>query len=303
MAASAGDMAHMSANERLRELALHESPLARIVVDANGTVVIINQKARQLFSLSPKDVGRPLQDLEVSYRPTELHSIIEQAYSERRMVTRTNVERRFGDGETHHFEVVAQPLLDDAQAALGVAITFIDVTRSHRLQEELQRSREEIQTASEELQSSNQELETMNEELQSTNEALQTVNDELRQRTDELKQANAFLGSVLGSMRGAAVVVDRDLNILVWNDRAQDLWGLRPEEVQGKSVLNLEIGLPVGELRAPIRASLHDGADREVTLDAVNRRGKAVRCRVTCTPLLSPAKRREGVILTMDEVA
>jgi two-component system CheB/CheR fusion protein len=321
----------MTENERLRELATHESPLARIVVDANATVVIINQKARQLFSLSPKDVGRPLQDLEISYRPTELRPLIEQAYSERRTVTRTSVERRFPDGETHYFEIAAQPLLDEAQTALGVAITFVDVTRSHRLQEELQRSREEIQTANEELQSSNEELETtneelqssneelettneelqstneeletMNEELQSTNEELQTVNEELRQRTDELNQANAFLGSVLGSMRSAAVAVDRDLNILVWNDRAHDLWGLRPEEVQGKSVLNLDIGLPVGELRAPIRACLHDGADyKEVTLDAVNRRGKPVRCRVTCTPLLSHGKRREGVIIMMDEV-
>ena len=327
-----GDAADMTANDRLRELAMDESPLARIVVDANGTVVLTNQKARLLFSLSPKDVGRPLQDLEISYRPTELRSLIEQAYSERRSMTRTNVERRFPDGDTHYLEVFAQPLLDEAQAALGVAITFVDVTRSQKLQEELQRSRKEIQTANEDLQSSNEELEstneelqssneelettneelqstneeleTMNEELQSTNEELQTVNEELRQRTDELNQANAFLESVLASMRGAAVVVNRDLDILVWNERAYDLWGLRPDEVQGKSVLNLDIGLPVGELRAPIRACLHDGADyKEMVLDAINRRGKPVRCRVTCTPLLSPAKRREGVIMMMDDVS
>jgi len=221
--------------------------------------------------------------------------------------------------------VMVQPLLDEAQGALGVAVTFVDVTRSHRLQEELQRSREEIQTANEELettneelqssneelettneelQSTNEELETMNEELQSTNEELQTVNEELRQRTDELNHSNAFLESVLASLRGAAVVVNRDLNVQVWNERAHDLWGLRQDEVRGKSILNLDIGLPVGELRAPIRACLADGVDyKELVLDAVNRRGKSVRCRVTCTPLLSPAKRRDGVILMMDELA
>ena len=118
-----------------------------------------------------------------------------------------------------------------------------------------------------------------------------------------MNQSNALLESVLGSIRGAAVAVNRDLNILVWNERSHDLWGLRPDEVQGKSVLNLDIGMPVGELRAPIRACLHDGADyKEVVLDAINRRGKPVRCRVICTPLLSPAKRREGVIMMMDEV-
>jgi two-component system CheB/CheR fusion protein len=327
-----GDATDMTAaNERLRQLAIDESPLARIIVDANGAVSFVNQKARLLFSLTPKDVGRQLQDLEISYRPTELRSLIEQAYAERRAVTRANVERRFPDGDTHHLEIIAHPLLDDSQNPLGVAITFIDVTRNQRLQEELQRSREEIQTANEELQSSNEELETtneelqssneelettneelqstneeletMNEELQSTNEELQTVNEELRQRTDELNHANAFLESVLGSMRGAAVVVNRDLNVLVWNERAHDLWGLRADEVHGKSILNLDIGLPVGELRAPIRACLQDGADyKDITLDAVNRRGKSMRCRVTCTPLLSSGKRRDGVILMMDEV-
>jgi two-component system CheB/CheR fusion protein len=143
----------------------------------------------------------------------------------------------------------------------------------------------------------------MNEELQSTNEELQTVNEELRRRTDDLNQSNAFLQSVLGSLRGAAVVVNRDFNVLVWNHRAEDLWGLRQDEVQGKSVLNLDIGLPVGELRAPMRACLQEGAEyRDAVLDAVNRRGKAIRCRIACTPLLAPDKRRDGVILMMDEV-
>jgi hypothetical protein len=41
----------------------------------------------------------------------------------------------------------------------------------------------------------------MNEELQSTNEELQTINDELRLRTTELNQANAFLNSILGSLK------------------------------------------------------------------------------------------------------
>ena len=321
--------ADMSINSRLVELALHESPVARIVVDAGGTLALANQRARLLFSLNAKDLGRPLQDLEISYRPTELRSLIEQAYAERRALTRQGVERRFPDGDAHYLDVVVQPLFENA-SAIGVAVSFIDVTRPHQLHEELQRSREEVQTANEELQSSNEELETtneelqssneelettneelqstneeletMNEELQSTNEELQTVNEELRQRTEELNQSNAFLQSVLGSLRAAAIVVDRDLNVLVWNHRAEDLWGLRSEEVEGKSVLNLDIGLPVGELRAPMRACMQDGADyREMVLDAINRRGKPIRCRVICTPLLSMGKRRDGVIMMMEE--
>jgi two-component system CheB/CheR fusion protein len=99
--------------------------------------------------------------------------------------------------------------------------------------EELQSSNEELETTNEELQSTNEELETMNEELQSTNAELETVNEELRQRTDEVNHANAFLQSVVASLRSGAVVVNQHLNVLVWNHRAEDLWGLRADEVKG----------------------------------------------------------------------
>ena len=330
VAAANGNGNDFMRNDRLRDLALDESPTARIVVDTNGTLQMANQKARVLFTINPKDIGRPLQDLEISYRPIELRSLIEQAYAERRSVTQTSVERRFQGGEPQYFDIVVAPLFDDANAPLGVSVTFLDVTRYSKLADELQRSREEIQTTNEELQSSNEELETtneelqssneelettneelqstneeletMNEELQSTNEELQTVNEELRQRTDEMNQLNAFLESVLTGLRAAAVVVNQNLNVLIWNRRAEDLWGLRADEAQGRSLLNLDIGLPVGELRNVIRPCLSGESDhQQVTLDAVNRRGKKIKCKVTCSPLITPSKKREGAILLMED--
>jgi two-component system CheB/CheR fusion protein len=285
-----------------------------------------------MFSLNSKDVGRPLQDLEISYRPAELRSLIEQAHSERRSITQTSVERRFATGESQLLDIVVSPLHDEAAIPVGASVTFLDMTRYYRLQEELQRSREEIQTANEELQSSNEELETtneelqssneelettneelqstneeletMNEELQSTNEELQTVNEELRTRTDELNRSNAFLESVLTSIRSGAVVVDHNMDVLVWNERATDLWGLRADEVLRKSLLNLDIGLPVEQLRTVIRQCLTGEADfRELVLDATTRRGKSIRCRITCAPLTNAAQRREGAILLMDEAS
>jgi two-component system CheB/CheR fusion protein len=314
----------------LKELALESSPIARIIVDVNGDLVHVNQKARLLFTLNPKDVGRPLQDLEISYRPVELRALIEQAYAERRAITLTSVERRFANTDVQYLDITATPLYDKATRPSGVAITFLDVSAYQRLQEDLQHSREEIQTANEELQSSNEELETtneelqstneelettneelqstneeletMNEELQSTNEELQTVNDELRQRTDELNDANAFLQSVVTSLRSGAVVVNQNLNILVWNHRAEDLWGLREDEVKGQSLLNLDIGLPVDRLRTLIRPCLSGDADHtEVLLDATNRRGKAIKCHIACSPLLALNKQRQGIILLMEE--
>ena len=330
-AAPLEDNGGLMARDRLKEIALDEAPLARIVVDANGALAMASARARSLFTINPKDVGRPLSDLEISYRPIELRSLIEQAYAERRSITHTSVERRFGEEDSQYFDVVVTPLFDESQKALGAGITFMDVTRYSKMSEELQRSREEVQTTNEELQSSNEELETtneelhssneelettneelqstneeletMNEELQSTNEELQTVNEELRERTDELNHVNAFFESVLGSIRSAAVVVNEQLNVLMWNQRAEDLWGLRADEAQGKSLLNLDIGLPVSELRGALRACLAGETERQdATLDAVNRRGKKIGCRVTCTPLISPSRKREGVIVLMEEI-
>ncbi|HUQ74961.1 MAG TPA: CheR family methyltransferase [Burkholderiales bacterium] len=317
-------------NPNLHDLALEESPIPRIVASADGALALANQKARVLFGLGAKDVGRLLQDLEVFYRPFELRGLMERAYTERRAVTQSAVERSSPEGEAQYFDIVAAPLVDAAGDALGVSISFLDVTRSSILSDELQRSREALQTANEELQSSNEELETtneelqssneelettneelqstneeletMNEELQSTNQELQTVNEELRQRTEEMNQLNAFLESVLGSLSSAAVVVNHNLDVLIWNRRAEDLWGLRADEVQGRGLLNLDIGLPVAELRGVIRPCLSGETERqEIALDAVNRRGKKIRCHVTCTPLISPARKREGVILLMQD--
>ena len=168
---------------------------------------------------------------------------------------------------------------------------------------ELQRTNQELETAYEELQSTNEELETMNEELQSTNEELQTINDQLRQRTDELNRLNAFQESILTSLHsGVVVVVDRTLNIRIWNERAKDLWGVRADEVQGQSFFYLDIGLPVDQLKSHLRSLLAEESDyQEIVLDATNRRGKAIQCRVTCTPLIGAAQGIDGVIILMEE--
>ncbi|HZM37380.1 MAG TPA: CheR family methyltransferase [Burkholderiales bacterium] len=315
---------------RLHDRSAEEMPLARIVVDANGVLTLANQRARALFSLSPNDVGRPLQDLEVSYRPVELRSLIEEAYAAKRVVTRERAEQRFAEGESHFFDVAVAPFFDDRDQSLGASITYIDVTQIGRLQSDLVRAREEIQTATEELQSSNEELETtneelqssneelettneelqstneeletMNEELQSTNEELQAVNEQLRKRTDELNRSNGFLESVLRSLRSGAVVVNANFDILMWNQRAADLWGLRAEEVVGRSFLNLDIGLPVAEVRRVVRPCLSgDEEQSEAILEAINRRGKTIQCRVSCAPLVDGEGKRAGVIILMDE--
>jgi two-component system CheB/CheR fusion protein len=221
-------------------------------------------------------------------------------------------------------------LIDNGNTLLGVCITFSDVSAYLQLQsqlehtnheletafeelqstneelettnEELQSTIEELETTNEELQSTNEELETMNEELQSTNEELQTINEEMRLLTQELNQANSFLDSILTSVQMGVVVLDRELRIQVWNRKAEDLWGLRADEVQGRNFLSLDIGLPVDRLGKPLMASLSsDGRRQEISLAAHDRRGHEILCKVTSGPLLNKEKVVNGVIVMMEE--
>jgi two-component system CheB/CheR fusion protein len=315
----------------LRQAASDAGPVAELIVDRDGNVAHVNQLLRTMFGLSLRDIGRPLQDLELSYRPFELRSSIERAYLECRPTA--SVEGRWTgpSGQLVLLELKVVPLLDRGGLPLGASVQFTDVSRQRWLQEEVQRASQELETAleelqstneelettneelqstveelettNEELQSTNEELETMNEELQSTNEALQAINDEARQRGDQLGELNGFLESILTSLRSAVAVVDRDLRIRKWSRRAEEMWGLRQDEALHKNFLNLDIGLPVDQLRAPIRACVaRESEFLDVTLAATNRRGRPMQVRVTCTPLATgPADQARGVILLMEE--
>jgi len=314
----------------LQEAAFGVGPVAQIVVDVHGTLASANVKARSTFGVGLSDLGRPIQDLEISYRPVELRSLIERARRDRAVVEVEDVLWTDpSDGAVLTLAVQVMPLLGQDGTVIGTSVAIRDVTEFARLEDQLQTSNrqletayeelqstneelettneelqstiEELETTNEELQSTNEELETMNEELQSTNEEMHTINEELRERSEELGDVNSYLESILTSFRSGVVVVDRELLVRVWNHWAEDLWGLRSDEVEGKNFLNLDIGLPVSQLREAVRNILAGGAvDGEVQLEAINRRGKSIVCRVRTTPLAADGEVR-GAILLMED--
>jgi two-component system, chemotaxis family, CheB/CheR fusion protein len=319
------------ASASLQELALDSVPTAQLTVDATGNLVSANERARVLFDVLPADLGRPLRDLKISYRPADLRTLLDQVFTDRRAESIKGIEWPSMTGDSRWLDVHVIPLLvPGAKVVVGASISFIDVSAAKRLQhdlehanreletayeelqstneelettnEELQSTIEELETTNEELQSTNEELETMNEELQSTNEELHTTNDELRVRSDDLNRANTFLESILSSLRGAVVVVDSELKVLAWNPVAEDYWGLREDEVRGRNVLGLDIGLPTERLKQPLRACIQ-ATKQSVTLvlDAVNRRGRTMTCHVTISPLVTRDEEIHGAILLMEE--
>jgi two-component system, chemotaxis family, CheB/CheR fusion protein len=300
-----------------------------IVVDMAGTVVHVNSHARAKLGVGPADLGRPFRDLEVSYRPLELRSLIDQAHDTRRPVRVNAVERRIAAGEVQYLDIVVQPLIAVDGEVLGSGVAFIDNTALTQLQlevkrnreelettneklqstneelettnEELQSSIEELETTNEELQSTNEELETTNEELQSGNEELETMNEEMRIRGAELDEARTFLEGVLSSIAAGVVVLDSGRRVRSWNRGAEELWGLRAAEVSDVDFFTLDFGLPTDDLTDLVQRCLATGQRTgPVDLVAVNRRGRPITCSVGCTPL---AGEIGGVVLLMEAVA
>jgi two-component system, chemotaxis family, CheB/CheR fusion protein len=90
--------------------------------------------------------------------------------------------------------------------------------------------------------------------------------------------------------------------VLVWNERAEDMWGLREDEARGKHILGLDVGLPIERLKQPMRSVLTDGNGHEsLKLEAINRRGRPIEVQVTTTPLRTRTKGVRGVILVIED--
>jgi two-component system, chemotaxis family, CheB/CheR fusion protein len=317
--------------DALRETAFDVAGVAQVVVDSEGAVVMVNDAARRMFGLGVNDLGRPIQDLELSYRPVELRSRLEAVAADQRGAELKSVSWRAQSGQERFLDVRLTPLVGD-DSVIGTSIAYIDVTESKHLEaeltsskreleqayeelqstveelettnEELQSTNEELETTNEELQSTNEELETMNEELHSSNEELETMNEELRHRTLELNDMNSFLEAILTTIGLAVAVLDRQQHVQIWNGQAREMWGLTPEEVEDQHLLGLDFGLPVEQLKPLLRSALNGSSEEQITLDATNRRGKPFRCQVTCLPLGGDHDGSvSGVIVIMEALA
>ncbi len=326
------DNAHLTRYMGFREVAFNASPLAQIVIDFNDHLIMANERARVLLNVNSEDLSRSFQELDVMYRLPELRTRLDEVRSDRRTVTIKDVKWLTASGDTCYLDVQIVPLIDHDRRLMGASIAFIEMTAYYSLQEELESANqeldtayeelqttneelettneelqstiEELETTNEELQSTNEELETINEEFQSTNEELQTINDETNRRSEEIIKLNHILEAILSSLRSGVVVLNQSYQIQIWSDKVENLWGLRYNEVSGKSILNLDIGLPAEKLVGLIHACLlREQTTAEMLLDATNRRGKQIACRVTCAPLVAPGEEDvTGVILLMEEV-
>ena len=294
----------------LREVAFDIVGAAHVLLDHDRAMIMANDAARRMFGLGLNDFGRPIQDLELSYRPIELRSHLDSVDRDLRASEIKAIHWRAGDSD-RIFDIRITPLSSDG-VTIGTSVAYIDVTEAHKLHDQLIGSKRELeqaydalQSTVEELETSNEELETMNEELQSSNEELETMNEELRHRTRELGDVDSILETILTSIGVAVAVLDRNERVQIWNGKARELWGLTAEEVEDENLMSLDIGLPVENVRQQMRDTLAGRSQREVlVLEATNRRGEGFTCRVTFLPLGSTGDGNvSGVIMMTEDVA
>ncbi|MBX9724008.1 MAG: PAS domain-containing protein, partial [Candidatus Obscuribacterales bacterium] len=298
----------------LRDAAFEEGLNAQLLLNLDGTVSLANGAARSTFGIDNNKIGSLFQDLELSYRPVELRSVIDECYKTRKTVVLESIEYKNLEGHIQSMDVIVCPLIKESKL-LGVSISFADVSKAAQLKndllssnrklesvnkelqstreeletsnEELQSTNEELETTNEELQSTNEELETMNEELQSTNEELETMNSELREISLELNLVNKLLSSVFSSLECAVIALNSKSEILLWNDTAFELWGLRAEEVKNKSIYSLDFGLDVSLLKSSIDSFLASkDHNAEISTKSTSRRGKEFQCQIKLTKLI-----------------
>jgi two-component system CheB/CheR fusion protein len=330
---------------RLLDAIVDSSPSAYLAIDAEDILLFASAGARRMLEVGDSDIGRPFQDLPVSYRPIELRSQIDEVRQQARPTRVEHQQYHRPPADPIRLTIDVAPLIGRDGKAFAVLLTFSDTTRTFMLQqeleaaqeslettieelqsaneelettnEELQSTNEELETTNEELQSTNEELETTNEELQSTNEELETTNEELRSANEELETTNdelrrhsdeftdyrGHVDAILRGLDAGVVVVDPELMVVSWNRWSENVWGLREEEAVGQQFTLLDIGLPVGQLESSLREAAGKATPSEVMLDAHDRRGRTLRCRVRIAPLMHEDRSTRGVVIMIEDHA
>ncbi|HEX2610771.1 MAG TPA: CheR family methyltransferase, partial [Gemmatimonadales bacterium] len=105
-------------DSRVQNAALEVSPVAQLVVDTDGQLLLANDRARELFGIRKSNVGKPLRDLQLSYRPVELRSLIERAETERRTVAVKEIEWRNSPSEFRWLDLFIAPLIDGGDGSV-----------------------------------------------------------------------------------------------------------------------------------------------------------------------------------------
>ena len=193
----ARDLSRVRQLEQRFRAAVESAPLAMVMVDARGTVTLVNRETEKLFGWSRDDLlGRPVELL-VPERFRAGHPERRRAYAAapeaRRMGAGRDLYALRRDGSEFPVEIGLNPVEDDSGAAVLAAI--VDITERKRLEEELRRTNERLEAR----------VHERTEALEEQAAALAQVRDGLEQRNLELRSfAHVVSHDLQGPLRNIA---------------------------------------------------------------------------------------------------
>lgn len=254
------------------EQSLLRTPLAQLVVAADGALAVASTKAHELLQLPPGAHGLPFAALARECGGGELAALVERACAENRPVP--FAEQPWGESRRLNGGIV--PIHDRQGNVAGATVTL-----------EL---------------ADGDDLVAHNDALKRDVNELKWINDELRRRTDELSLVAIFLESVVTSLRGAVVVVDTGGTVRIWNPHAERLWGITRRAAMGSSLATLDLRTDREVLDRCVDAALRGEVDLAERLVPVRRDdGNVENLAFTATPLLGPGGTVHGATLLFVE--
>ena len=263
----------------------------------------------------PRDLGRPLQDLELSYRPVELRTHIEPAHAERRAVRDARTSSAAGRRRARVPRDPGHPARwTPATGCSASRVTFLDVTVQRQLQSELERlqprARDRLRGAAVHQRGAGDHQRGAAVHHRGAGDHQRGAAVHQRRAGDHERGAPVHQRGAADDQRRAAPahararsgqhvpgvhphqhgLRGRGRRSLAGGPglerKAPELWGLRADEAEGENLLGLDIGLPLEKLSGALRDVLNDGESRvELRVDATNRRGHPIDCRIVALPL------------------
>ena len=159
------------------------------------------------------------------------------------------------------------------------------------LKSEQKRADEALQQAYGELE---QRIEARTAELMTANQLLKQEIEERKRAEEELKRTKEYLENVISNSVDAIGIVDRDGRFLLWNRRAEEIYGYSFDELAGKTAF--ELYSDPSELKKMLAQLRQEGVVREFEIGMKKKDGATVPMDISISLLKDEGGRTIGSV-------
>jgi len=219
-----------------------ELNLDEIIIDANPAMKKILKKS--------DIVGRKLYDF-IDDKNIE---ILKNQIANRKKGDTASYELEFtqSEGEKIFCLVSATPKYDfNTQKITGSFAMVSDISKIKKAEKELKKSHENLE---ERIKERTLKLSEAFEEIQQRNEEMHQQQEEILAQRDSLEDSEKRTKYILSSIPDAVFIINKNKEIVFWNNSMENLTGIKAEQMLGKG--NYEYAIPFYGERKPILIDL-----------------------------------------------